>query len=320
MAAAPMPRNAPKTVLLILLNWPFSIGLTVQPYSHAAGKPKICTVATNSEFLGQTCLTKAELFDAMLDNEETLAFVKNERCEFVYMNNAFRELHRLGKGEAVGKNAFQVLASDSAQRIDDIDRKVIETGETTRHAMAITFKDGRERHFSICKQRHVGGDGHPYLVGVALDVTEQVLAEQKAREHAIFLENALEGVAKIDANGIYTYCNPAYGEMHDQNPQQMIGTLRIETIHPDDRQAIDSLTDQVVNAGSAKARCLGLRADGSTFYKEVLQLAIIENDEFKGCYCFAKDVTQQQEDAEALDNYRRRVEQLLLQLELGKAA
>jgi len=120
--------------------------------------------------------------------------------------------------------------------------------------------------------------------------TEQSL-RQRERELADFLENAVEGLHKVGADGRILWANKAELDLLGYAPDEYIGR-HIAEFHVD-REVIDDILDKLQHGESlynypAKLRC----KDGSEKHVLIHSNVLTENGEFIHTRCFTRDITE----------------------------
>jgi PAS domain S-box-containing protein len=107
------------------------------------------------------------------------------------------------------------------------------------------------------------------------------------------MESAIEGVAKVDAHGRYTYVNETYAAMTGYLAQELIGTEWHATVHESDRERMEGERRNLVNTGKAALEACGLRKDGTVFDNQVTLIADRNDDgTLVGHFCFVKDISE----------------------------
>jgi PAS domain S-box-containing protein len=119
--------------------------------------------------------------------------------------------------------------------------------------------------------------------------TEQAL-RRRERELADFMENAVEGLHKVGADGTILWANKAELDMLGYAPDQYIGH-HIAEFHVD-RGAIDEILatlqcGEALYSHPARLRC----ADGSIKHVLVSSNVLVENGEFIHTRCFTHDIS-----------------------------
>jgi len=275
-------------------------------------KPSRVPKGKNAPAVGQAgLLSHEDLVSALLDNNFTVAFIKDSEFKYVYMSAPSRTLVGRKSNDSLGHSDFDQYNADLAKVIREQDTGVMQTGRPLCLTESLRHDGGEVRHWTTFKFRYTNEFGQPFLVGIALDVTERVVAERKAKEYAAFLENALEGVSKLSADGTYLTCNTAYASMLGREASELVGLHWTVSAHPEDVPKTTLLYKSMLVNGRAEGRCRGLRKDGTTFIKQVLLLVDRDDDgTLLGHYCFARDVTQEENDRREFEECRAKLRQL----------
>lgn len=97
-------------------------------------------------------------------------------------------------------------------------------------------KDGSVYPAEISVSKVVLADGE-YILGLARDITERMIAEKRLRESEerlrMIAENTGAMIGILTSQGIYEFVNPAHRIM-GYEPDELIGTSGFNLIHPDD--------------------------------------------------------------------------------------
>ena len=134
-------------------------------------------------------------------------------------------------------------------------------------------------------------------LGVLEDIREQKKSESEIRELKAAMENAIEGVAKLDPSGHYIFVNDAYARMVGYKPDELIGKQWTMTVHPADQPFMISEYNRMLEVGKVSPEARGVRKDGSSFYKQLTMIPNIdEKGKFIGHFCFMKDISEQKEN------------------------
>jgi PAS domain S-box-containing protein len=117
-------------------------------------------------------------------------------------------------------------------------------------------------------------------------------SEIELREMSMALSNAVEGIARLDAQGYYLKVNESYAQIVGYQAAEMIGMSWQSTVHPADLERMAIAYQQMLREGNVEAEAQGIRKDGSSFYKQLVMVsAYDEQQQFTGHYCFIKDIT-----------------------------
>ncbi|MEA5513068.1 diguanylate cyclase, partial [Nodularia sp. UHCC 0506] len=155
-------------------------------------------------------------------------------------------------------------------------------------------------------------DGKPLrMIGCHIDMTVRKQAENNLHHINLVLENAVEGIARLDAAGRYISVNRAYAEICGYKPDELIGQIWTLTVDAEDLPALESAYQTMLQTGKVDIESKGVRQDGSLFYKQMIM--ITDHDEqgaFIGHYCFIKDISDRKRSEQQLATSEARFQKL----------
>ena len=133
------------------------------------------------------------LLRSIIDTLPDHVFVKDTRGRYLLDNEAHRRLlARKGDAHPEGRTVFDYFPPQEAARYNEDDRFVIETGERILNREdAVAGGDGHELWLQTTKVPLRDGRGRIIgLVGIAADITERKLDEERLRRFAAQLEQS----------------------------------------------------------------------------------------------------------------------------------
>ena len=134
------------------------------------------------------------------------------------------------------------------------------------------------------------------MTGIAEDISDRKQTEAELRELNLALENAVEGIARLDERGCYISVNRAYAEKCGYQVNEMLDMQWSPTVHPEDRPRMLAAYQEMLTKGKVETEAKGLRKDGSTFYKQLVMIcAYDKQNKFVGHYCFMKDISERKQ-------------------------
>ena len=152
-------------------------------------------------------------------------------------------------------------------------------------------------------------DGTLVHLAITRDITTRKQTEEELRQLNTALENAVEGISRLDTQGHYISVNKAYATTLGYQPEEMIGMAWQLTVHRDDLQKLVDAYQQMLKAGKAEVEARGVRKDNSIFYKQVVMVAAYDQQQqFIGHHCFAKDITERKQVEAALKQAKQELE------------
>ncbi|MCC3466680.1 MAG: PAS domain S-box protein [Microcoleus sp. PH2017_06_SFM_O_A] len=151
------------------------------------------------------------------------------------------------------------------------------------------------------------------FLGIGQDISDRKQAEKDFRDLTIALQNAVEGISRLDIEGRYVNANRAYAHTCGYEPEEMVGMEWILTVHPDDIEMLISAYEEMLISGKVDVEARGVRKNGTFFYKQItLVKACDAQGTFNGHHCFMKDITDRKLTERALQEsefkYRQIVE------------
>jgi PAS domain S-box-containing protein len=144
-------------------------------------------------------------------------------------------------------------------------------------------------------------NGEKICTAILRDISDRKQTEKELRELSTALENAVEGISRLDKQGRYIVVNKAYASISGYQPEEMIGMEWYHTVHPDEWETMSAAYQEMLEVGKVEAETRGRRKDGSIFYKEIVMIqSCDEQYNFIGHYCFMKNITERKQAEEAL--------------------
>ncbi|MFM7407980.1 MAG: PAS domain S-box protein [Cuspidothrix sp.] len=167
------------------------------------------------------------------------------------------------------------------------------------------------------------------LFGTLQDVTSRIQTEQalaqlnqeleikvaqrtaELQEMNTAMQNAVEGISRLDPQGRYLPVNPAYSHLCGYEPDEMIGMMWQLTVHPEDIPTMETAYYEMLKNGKVESEARGIRKDGTVFYKQLTMIAAYnQQGEFIGHHCFMKDMTGRKQQELALHESQKFIQQI----------
>lgn len=230
---------------------------------------------------------------------EGICLVRADNGFIVYANPKFEQMFGYDSGELNGQHISIInYASEPviAQEVNQsIRTAVLQSGEATYQVNNVK-KDGTPFWCSATTSVFSHPEYGDVLVAVHQDITERKQAEAELRELNLALENAVEGIARLDDRGCYISVNRAYAEKCGYQVNEMLGMEWSPTVHPEDRPKMFAAYQEMLTNNKVETEAKGLRKDGSIFYKQLVMIsAHNKENKFVGHYCFMKDITDRKQ-------------------------
>lgn len=195
-------------------------------------------------------------------------------------NARFESVSGYSADELRGRQAHRFFEGDDRRRVAEAVLRVFGTGDTQVEAAFIT-KDGEALPMLFSGSRIVI-DGHPYLIGMGIDVTDRIAAEEalsrREMEYRMLTESMIDVVSLHDADMTRRYVSPSIEDLAGYTPEALIGRNAFQVIHPDDRESVRaSLHESLKNDEVARVTYRIRHKDGSWIWVESIS-RYIETD------------------------------------------
>ncbi len=228
--------------------------------------------------------------------------------EILWANQAELDLLGYTTEEYIGYpindfHADQCTISDILKRLTN--------NETLRDYEAqLRCKDGSIRHVLIDSNVLWEDSKFIHTRCFTRDISDRKQAEAVMRELNAALENAVEGISRLDRQGRYINVNKAYAQMVGCQPSDLIGKDWKPTVYPEDLDKLLVAYQQMLTDGKVEVEARGVRKDGSIFYKQLVMIsAYDEQKQFTGHHCLMKDISDRKQAEEELIRSNAELEQ-----------
>lgn len=158
------------------------------------------------------------------------------------------------------------------------------------------------------------------IVGVARDISNLKIAEEKIRESEEKFRSIIQGlndsITIISSDGLIVYQSPAAIKLYGFTENEMIGKNPLDFIHPDDHELARFEISQVFSNSNDFVPTVYriLKKDGSFAYLETVGINMLNNNSVNGIVIVGRDVTERikidQELKKSELKYRTLVENL----------
>ena len=159
-----------------------------------------------------------------------------------------------------------------------------------------------------------------YVICVIEDISRRKESEWALRgseeRFRALVQNSLDFVALRDLDNTIRYVSPSVKEVLGYEPEEMLGTLVPDYIHPDDREKAERGVEMLLAEPSVRVEPIRYRKKyGDYVYLEGVFSNRISNPSVRGVVCNLRDVT---ENVDAEKELRRSLDLLLTLRETGQ--
>ncbi len=156
----------------------------------------------------------------IMDNVPDYIFVKNRKSEIIAANKAFLELYAPGeRANVIGNTGLELFPEEHRKNYLEEDKKAFDLGSTEVYEDNVDYK-GDLRHLLTRKQIFFDEQGNEFILGIARDMTEFLLAQTKLQ--SVF-ENTVDGLLTVNNEGEIDTYNKACQTILGYAPEEVIG-------------------------------------------------------------------------------------------------
>jgi PAS domain S-box-containing protein len=247
----------------------------------------------------------------------------------VNWSEQLREIYGVTAEEAPSRveDFLQLVDPDDRPRVQARVTAALESGHEFMHSERILRPDGGVRYLQSRGEVVRDESGRPIrMLGVCLDVTERVKAENALRESEHSLHLLLSGVRDyaiymLDPTGLVQNWSEGAQRLKRYSAEDVVGR-HFSMFLPEEARVAGVAEQALATAtrdGQFEAQTWLLRKDGSRFYASVVMDAIYgEDGALIGFAKFVRDITEQHEAQVALEETREQLAQAQKMEALGQ--
>jgi len=258
-------------------------------------------------------ISQAQLLEALSDSEARFRAMFEQAAvgiaqtgldkRLIKINPKFCQMVGYCPAELLGKTFAEITHPADCEADEESVRQLLAGQmEMLSRQKRYLRKDGEIVWVNISVSLVRKPSGEPdYFITVVEDISDRKKAEAELREMSKAMQNAVEGISRLDTQGRYLSVNRAYASTCGYEPEEMIGCQWQITVHPEDIPRMVEVYQEMLFSGKVEAEARAVRKDGSLFYKQVTMIAAYDDEgEFSGHYCFMKNISDRKQAEEAL--------------------
>lgn len=243
-------------------------------------------------------------FRALVEQSVAAIYIIDDGWRFAYVNPRLCEVLGYGAQQLIGRDVIEFVHGDDWRRLLE-NRERARNGEIP--ALTSTYrmirKDGGVVHLAV-SGRFVELGGRQVLFGLAQDITDSIVEQQRRREaeahYTALVEQSLVGFYIRDEERLVCG-NPRLREIFGFREEELSGLRLVDFVVPEDRHVLVEVLRrrQAGESGPIRFACRVRRADGRLLHVEG-ESKVIEIGGRRETVGVVQDVTERERAAEAL--------------------
>ncbi len=226
--------------------------------------------------------------------------------KLTYVNDAFARMHGYSPEEMVG---MKVVNLHNEEQMDEYKKgmNLIKTQGSWVGEIGHIRKDGTAFPTYMSVTLLKGNDGKPTgTLAAARDITERRQAEQALRESEkhfrALIENSSDIIQVVDSEGVIRYVSPSVQWILGYKPEELIGRLSIDVVHPDDLPQVARGFEKALQKPGVPliTVCRCKHKDGTWRVIEGTGVNYLDNPAVNGFISNMNDITERKRAEESL--------------------
>jgi len=273
-----------------------SIDLRRDETGQPIGFRSISRDITERKQLEEALLEEKNFTDSVLDSMPGIFYTLNEKGNIIRWNKNEEKVTGYSAMELSNMNALNTIAEEDRERVASKIGEVFSKGYSSIETQVLA-KDGSKTRYLLTGAR-VDIGNKPYLVGMGIDISERLQAEQalkqsEERYRALF-DSSLNLIYILDFEGRFLDANHATMELIGYSKEEM-STLNVASLFdPEDLPVVLAMLNKAGVPGlykelmEFKLRC----KDGTYLYVEVQSSLIRRDGKPYAIQGIARDITE----------------------------
>ncbi|MBI9044607.1 MAG: PAS domain S-box protein [Anaerolineaceae bacterium] len=166
-------------------------------------------------------------FNLFMDSSPLNAYIKDTDLRYIYANKALLESYALKSDQYISTQFSDHFDADTAQMIDLADRQIINGDKTFVDIEYKGIRQGQEVWLRDIKFPIKDGERVLGVGGLALDITDQIIAQQQLKEseerYRMLFEDSINTKTIIDLKGNYLEVNDAFCHFMEISREDLLG-------------------------------------------------------------------------------------------------
>jgi PAS domain S-box-containing protein len=240
--------------------------------------------------------------------------------KIVLVNAQSEELFAYGKDELLSQSVEALLPE--LFREDLLQQGATSTGTSEWGRGPVSFelrgicKDGKELPLEVSLIPLDTPDG-PLVCCMIRKITSRQQVEQALREteerFRLMVENSYDIMTVRDADGKVRYMSPSVNRVLGYTQEQLVGSIGLELVHPEDRSAVENALTEFWKSPGARdsIQYRAKHANGTWVSLEVVAYNLLDHPAVRGVVINGRDISQRKRDEAGKDQMIAELQQTI---------
>lgn len=174
-----------------------------------------------------------QMLQSILDNTNSVIYIKDLKGKYMLVNKKFASHFNCTPQDLVGKTSFDLVDEETAKKLTEKDKEVIEAQTSIEYEDNINHQNGR--FVSITSKFPLRDQSNNVYAtcGMVTDITEIRKAEEKQVLHSYIVDNASDAIVAGDLQMNIMFWNKAAENMFGYTSEETLGKLYTEVLKTD---------------------------------------------------------------------------------------
>ncbi|PHS15420.1 MAG: hypothetical protein COA78_05005 [Blastopirellula sp.] len=285
-----------------------------------ATNQKLQTEIADHKQADEELTAKNNLLTSVLESTTDAIFLKDIEGRYLVVNQATSRVFGVSSDEAIGKDDTQLFPADEAREIQDIDSRVISSGNPITIEEEIISNDcNSSRIFLTTKAPYRNHEGQILgVIGIARDITERKQIEEELTANNNLLTSVLEGttdpVFVKDLQSRYLIVNPAAAKVFGMPAEEIIGKNDHQLFPAEVAEAMVDFDQRVIESGMSskvEEELLSSEFENPRTFLTTKDVYLDHEGAIAGIVGIAHDITERKQAEQATREKQLQLDDLL---------
>jgi PAS domain S-box-containing protein len=138
-----------------------------------------------------------ERFRLFMDHSPALAWIKDSKLRYVYVNRAHQDVHGISADRMLARDDFAIWPQATARAFRESDETALRSCDAVVLFERAPTREGKEGRFLVVKFKVPDPTGAPGVGGIAIDVSQYAEAVQKLEESRARIRDLMQRLVSV---------------------------------------------------------------------------------------------------------------------------